>query len=121
MIESFFDLHAWQEGHKLVLAVYKLLADFPKYENYGLSDQIRRCSVSITSNIAEGFSRRSKNEKLQFYSMSLGSLTELQNQLTIARDVGYLDREIYNSLLSQTTVVQKLLHGLSKTTFSHNT
>ena len=73
-IKSFTDLTAWKEGHKLVLLIYKLTKKFPKEESYGLTDQIRRCSVSITSNIAEGFSRKSQKEKLQFYHMSLGSL-----------------------------------------------
>lgn len=66
-IRSFTDLEAWKEGHKLVLAVYKVTKKFPKEEKYALTDQMRRCAVSITSNIAEGFSRQGKKEKIQFY------------------------------------------------------
>jgi four helix bundle protein len=65
-IQSFTDLTVWQEGHKLVIRVYKFTDDFPVKEKYSLIDQMRRCSLSITSNIAEGFSRRGKKEKYSF-------------------------------------------------------
>lgn len=75
---------------------------------------MRRCVVSITSNIAEGFSRQGIKEKIQFYYMALGSLTELQNQLLVARDVGYLPKEKFNELAKQTVEVNKLINGLIK-------
>lgn len=75
---------------------------------------MRRCVISITSNIAEGFSGRSKKEKARFYYVALGSITELQNQLIIAKDLRYLDTEEFNQLISQTTKVQKLINGLVK-------
>jgi four helix bundle protein len=74
-IITFKDLDVWKEGHKLVLNVYSITKPFPAEERFGLIDQMRRCSVSITSNIAEGFSRQGVKEKLQFYYMSKGSLT----------------------------------------------
>ena len=111
-IESFTDLNAWKEAHKLVVMVYKITKSFPKEETYSLIDQMKRCSVSITSNIAEGFSRQSKKEKIQFYFMSKGSLTELQNQLLVAKDVGYLDKNDFSSTASQSVVVHKLINGL---------
>jgi len=80
-IRHFTDLRAWQEGHTLVLAVYKVTKDFPKEELFGLTNQIRRAVVSVTSNIAEGFTRYSSKEKNQFYFVCLGSLAEVQNQL----------------------------------------
>jgi four helix bundle protein len=89
-IKSFINLDAWKEGHKLVMAIYKITDCFPNKEMFGLTSQMRRCSVSITSNIAEGFTRNSYKEKIQFYFISLGSVTELQNQLIIARDIGYI-------------------------------
>ena len=76
-IKSFTDLIAWQEAHKLALIVYKTTKKFPENEKFGLVSQMRRSAVSITSNIAEGFSRVSKKEKLQFYAIARGSLTEL--------------------------------------------
>lgn len=115
-ITSFTKLNAWIEGHKLVLMIYKITKTFPKEELFGLSDQLRRCAVSITSNIAEGFSRNSYKEKLQFYSISLGSTTELQNQILVARDVQYISKEEFNELASQSVIVHKLLNGLIKST-----
>ena len=111
-IKSFTDLIAWQKGHQLVIAIYRATNEFPKKEIFALTNQMCRCAISITSNIAEGFSRKGLKEKIQFYHMSLGSLTELQNQLLIARDVGYLSREEFNNLAKQTIEVSKLINGL---------
>jgi four helix bundle protein len=83
-IYSFTDLKAWKQGHELVLFVYEITKHFPQNEVFGLTSQMRRAVVSITSNIAEGFSRISNKEKAQFYSIALGSLTEIQNQSYIA-------------------------------------
>jgi len=114
MIQKFTDLIGWKKAHKLVIDVYKATKLFPKEEKFGLTSQIRRCAASVTSNIAEGFSRYSKKEKRQFYYMSLGSLTELQNQLLIARDIGYLDGDKVKEIGSQTVEVSKLINSLIK-------
>ena len=111
-IKSFTDLIAWKEAHNVVLAIYKITKEFPREEMFGLVSQMRRCSVSISSNIAEGFSRKSKNEKTQFYHIALGSITELQNQLLIARDLNYLDKEIFLKIAELTVRVSKLINGL---------
>ncbi|MCL4404068.1 four helix bundle protein [Patescibacteria group bacterium] len=111
-IQNFTDLGAWKEGHKLVLMTYALTKKFPQYENYGLADQMRRCAVSITSNIAEGFSRQSYKEKVQFYSMAQGSVTELQNQLMVARDVKYIHEEEFEGAGVQSLTVHKIVSGL---------
>lgn len=113
-ITSFTGLIAWQEAHKLVLMIYTVTKTFPKEEMYSLIDQIRRCAISISSNIAEGFSRQSKKEKSQFYFIAKGSLTELQNQLLVAKDVGYLMKTEFTSIAEQTVTVHKLLNGLIK-------
>lgn len=115
-IHKFTDLIVWQEGHKLVLMVYKATKDFPSEEKFGLTNQMRRAVVSFTSNIAEGFTRKTSKEKYQFYNIAKGSLTELQNQLIIARDVGYLSKESFNQIANQSVVVNKLLNGLLKAT-----
>jgi four helix bundle protein len=120
-IKSFTDLNAWKEGHKLVLSVYKQILNFPKTEQFGLADQMRRCAVSITSNIAEGFSRRTSKDKIQFYYIALGSVTELQNQLIIARDLKYISIDSFKELADQTIIVSKLINGLIKSLSSHNT
>jgi four helix bundle protein len=113
-IRSFTDLDAWKEGHKLVLMTYKITKSFPKEEIFSLVNQMHRCVVSITSNIAEGFSRKSAKEKEQFYAISRGSLTELQNQLLISRDVGYIGNETFQEIANQTVKVQKILSGLTR-------
>ena len=119
-IKSFTDLKAWQEGHKLVLMVYDVTKKFPKEEQFGLTNQIQRAAVSITSNIAVGFSRNSSKEKIQFYAMSRGSLTEVQNQLVIARDIKYLDSKVFGHVADQSILVSKILNGLIKSTNSFN-
>lgn len=83
-------------------------------ERYCLSDQMRRAAISISSNIAEGFSRRTKADKTHFYVQALGSLTELQNQLLVMRDVGYFDKDYFLSISSQTIIVSKLINSLIK-------
>jgi len=111
-IQKFTDLITWQEGHKLVLMVYGETKNFPKEEKYGLISQMQRAVVSITSNIAEGFSRRSSKEKYQFYNTAKSSMTELQNQLLIAKDDGYLSKELFQKIVQQSVIVNKLLSGL---------
>lgn len=113
-IKNFTDLNAWKEAHALVLEIYRLSSSFPKEEQFGLTAQLRRAGISITSNIAEGFSRSSLKEKVQFYSMALGSLTEVESQLITANDLGYFKRDgiMHERLLT----VNKLINGLIKKT-----
>ncbi|MFW6110376.1 MAG: four helix bundle protein [Patescibacteria group bacterium] len=113
-IESFKDLVVWQKGHRLVLAIYKVTSNFPDEEQYGLTSQLRRCAVSITSNIAEGFARKHRKEKIQFLYLALGSLTELQNQITIAHDVGFLKEKELKTITKKTIEVSKLINGSIK-------
>jgi four helix bundle protein len=115
-IKSFTDLVVWQEAHKLVLLIYEITKIFPKEEIFGLVSQMRRGAVSITSNISEGFSRQSSKEKLQFFSIARGSITELQNQLLIARDIGYLGEENFIRVSDKIITVHKLLNALMRTT-----
>lgn len=113
-IKSFTDLNAWKQGHLLVLNIYKITKNFPTEERYGLISQMQRAVVSITSNIAEGFSRNTNKDKVQFYCMAHGSLTELQNQLLISKDLKYLDKNSFDLIAQQTVVVGKLINGLKK-------
>lgn len=113
-IESFTDLNAWKEAHKLAVAIYKTTEQFPASEQFGLSNQLRRAAVSVSSNIAEGFSRSTKPDKIHFNIIAKGSLTEVQSQLLIARDVGYLEDSSFKMLADQSVVEHKLLTGLSK-------
>ncbi len=111
-IKSFKDLKVWQKGHALVIDIYKITDKFPNNEIFGLTSQLRRAAVSITSNIAEGFSRRSSKEKSQFYFTALGSLTELQNQILIAKDIGYIKPETYEDLENRSIEIGKMINGL---------
>lgn len=113
-LTSFTKLAAWREGHALVLLIYRVTKTFPREELFGLVSQIRRAAVSITSNIAEGFSRASYKEKIQFYTMALGSLTELENQLIVARDVGFLAPDTFQTCAEQAILVGRILKGLIK-------
>jgi len=121
-IITFKDLDAWKEGHLLVLMVYEITKLFPRDELFGLTSQMRRAAVSITSNIAEGFSRQSYKEKTQFYSMAQGSVTEIQNQLAVAKDVGYISEQDFYRTDSQAVTVHKIVSGLIKMSksFAHN-
>lgn len=102
--------------------IYNITKTFPKEEIFGLTSQIRRCAVSITSNIAEGFSRQSYKEKLQFYSIAPGSTTELQNQLLIVKDINYITKEQFQDIAEQSVKVHKIINGLIKSskTIIHN-
>ncbi len=113
-IKSFTDLLVWQLGHSFVLAIYKNTQDFPGDEKFGLTNQIRRAAVSFTSNIAEGFSRNSYKEKVQFYSIALGSLTEVQNQLLIARDLHFIPRTQFSLLAEKAIELHKMTNALIK-------
>ena len=83
-------------------------------ELFGLTSQMRRCAVSITSNIAEGFSRQSFKEKAQFYSIAQGSVTELQNQLIVAKDVQYIQGKTFEAINQHSIKVHKIINGLIK-------
>ena len=92
-VKNFKDLLVWQKAFELVIAIYKVTETFPKTEAYGLAQQIRRSSVSIPSNIAEGFRRQHNKEYRQFLYISLGSAGELETQIRIASHLGYLSQE----------------------------
>ncbi|NOZ12532.1 MAG: four helix bundle protein [Acidobacteria bacterium] len=115
-IVDFKEMRVWQMSMDFTESVYRLSNDFPKSEICGLTSQIRRCAVSIPSNIAEGFSRKSTKEFIQFLYVSLGSCSECETQLMIARRVGYLEseREIMVDLISITKMIYSLIASLNK-------
>ena len=115
-IQTFTDLIVWKEGHKLVIQIYQVTKNFPTEEIYGITSQIRRASVSVTSNIAEGFGKKSYKEKIQFYRTASASLFEVKNQLLISRDIGYLQEDAYNQLIDQADSAHKLLNRFMSTT-----
>ena len=109
--KTFQDLVVWQKAHQLVLAIYEFTAHFPKSETYGLALQMRKAAVSIPANIAEGFRRRGKADKVRFLNTSESSLEESRYYLILSEDLGYgKTGEILNSLED----VSRLLHSYSK-------
>jgi four helix bundle protein len=113
-IKNFEDIVAWQKSHQLVLLVYKLTDKYPKQEVFGLTSQSRRCGVSIPSNIAEGFRRRTVNDSLHFYNISQGSLEELRYQMILARDLSYIIEAEYERFNLLAQEVSKVLNGWIK-------
>ncbi|MBI5138686.1 MAG: four helix bundle protein [Candidatus Vogelbacteria bacterium] len=114
MINHFKDLVVYQKSHTLAVEVYKVTRKFPNSEIFALANQMQRAAVSVTSNIAEGFSRKTVNEKLQFYSFSKGSLYELQSQLLISKDLGYVNPDAVFILENLIDEVGRLLTGVQQ-------
>jgi len=117
-IKDFRDLYAWQTSHELAVKTYTLTKHFPASEQFGLTNQIRRAVVSVASNIAEGFGRRTTADRLHFYGMARASLHEVQAQLLIAKDVAYLDAKDYKILEDCSIDCHKILTGLINKTKS---
>ena len=104
----------WQKATELAVVVYSISKAFPKEEIYGLTSQIRRCSVSVPSNIAEGSERDSTRDYLRFINMAHASLAELETQFYIAHRLGYVSEENYQQLQISTAEIGRMLNGLSK-------
>ena len=113
IVYSFEKLKVWQEAKKLVVDVYHLLDNFPKFEKYALCDQIRRAIVSVPSNIAEGSGRRSLKEQIHFLEIAYGSLMETYNQLQISIDLTYITEESVEAIKPSIDAVAKMINGLS--------
>jgi four helix bundle protein len=113
-IKTFRDLIVWQKSMTLVTDVYRASSAFPTSEQYGLTSQLRRCAVSIPSNIAEGFGRDSTNDYLRFLSIANGSLYESQTQLEIARNLDFLHALQFDQLLEQSREIERMLSSLMR-------
>ena len=98
-VKTHHDLNVWKKAISLVTLIYKYTANFPKEEVYGLTSQIRRCAVSIPSNIAEGSARTTKKDYAHFLAIALGSIAELETQLIISKNLSYLSEIILNELI----------------------
>ena len=108
------DLEVWKKSIALVKKIYEISSKFPKEEKYSLTDQIRRCAVSIPSNIAEGSGRGSDKDFIRFLYIALGSLAETETQLIISERLKYLNEETVNVLLSELNNIKRMLLGLIK-------
>ena len=108
---EYTSLEVWIESRKLTNLVYEKTKKFPKEELFGLTNQIRRCSVSIPSNIAEGCGRRTSNDTIQFLHIAKGSLFELETQIYLSLDQKYISELEFNEISNQVLVCKKLING----------
>jgi len=106
------DLNAWKNSIELVTAIYKITESYPKEEKYGLVDQIRRSAVSLPSNISEGAARGHNKEFVQFLYIALGSLSELETQLIISKNLSFLNADNFEQLVNKMNVIRSQLSGL---------
>jgi four helix bundle protein len=109
--KTYKDLNVWQEARKLSKDIYSLTSEFPKEEQFGVINQMRRCAISVPSNIAEGCGRNYPKDSIQFFHISRGSLYELETQLYLNFDLNYIDQTKLNQVLLSTETTRKLLSG----------
>ena len=114
MTRSFEDIMAWQKAHSFVLAVYKETKDFPEDERFGLTSQFRRAAVSIAANIAEGYKKLSKADKLRFFNISQGSLEECRYYCMLSRDLGYINEQTFMFLSEKNSDASYMLNSYIK-------
>ena len=111
-VMSYHDLKVWQKGIELVKTIYLLTRDFPKYETYGLTSQIQRSAVSVPSNIAEGQTRNSTADFQRFIFIAQGSLSEVDTQIVIAQELGYLDKAKGQDVEARILELRRMLYAL---------
>lgn len=111
-VKSYRDLQVWQRSKAFAVEIYRVTEGFPRREQYSLTDQIRRAAVSIPSNIAEGHVRQTDKAFANHLYIALGSAAELDTQLEIGLEVGYLKPEIHRTLIMELTQIIKMLRGL---------
>ena len=110
-MKNFRDLKVWQRAHQLALEVYEATKTFPGEEKYGLTSQIRRSCTSVPTNIAEGCGRDGDAELARFCQIAMGSASEVEYQLLLARDLGFLHKEVYRKLHDGITEVRRMLNS----------
>ncbi len=113
-MRDFKKLKVWERSHRLTLAAYKATATFPREEMYGLTSQIRRSCAAISANIAEGCGRGTNNDLARFLQMALGSASELEYHLLLARDLSLLERADYAHLAREVTEIKRMLTSFVK-------
>ena len=111
-IKSYRDLIAWQKSMDLTLHVYSITETFPNKEMYTMVSQMRRCGISVPSNIAEGHSRNNTGEFKQFLGIAYGSLAELETQVILSNKLGYIDTAKTNEILALASEVGKIINGI---------
>lgn len=114
MTQSFKELHVWQKAHQFVLLIYRITSDYPVYERFGLSSQFQRAAVSIPANIAEGYKKMGKADKLRFMNIAQGSLEECRYYILLSNDLNYISEETYLDLIESIEDVSRLLNSYCK-------
>ena len=114
-MRNFEELEVWQKAHPLTLKLYRATKNFPRSEMFGLTSQIRRAAGSIGANLAEGCGRWGEAELARYVQIAMGSASELQNHLRLAKDLGFLNRSDYDATLKQLTSLRQMLTALLQT------
>jgi four helix bundle protein len=112
-LRDFRELRVWERAHVLAVDIYRATEQFPRFEQFGLTSQIRRAATSIPTNIAEGCGRGSRTELAHYCQISMGSASEMEYLLLLAHDVTYLSSDDYSRVFSQTIEVKKMLSTFS--------
>ena len=120
MAYSFENIIAWQKAHAFVMLVYRVTKHFPKDEIFGLTSQFRRAAVSIEANIAEGYKKLSKADKLRFFNISQGSLEECRDYILLSRDLGYISQIEFEELHTGLETTSKFLNSYCKAIVNNN-
>jgi len=119
MLKNFKELNVWQKAYQLCLEIYRVTRKFPKEEIYGLTSQIRRSAVSIPSNIAEGYGRKTTGEYIQALYVAYGSNCELETQILLSGDLGFVGKEDLSRLQKEIGDVERMLKGLIKSLYKN--
>ena len=119
-VYSFEKLMVWQKSIELAKQIYSISSNFPKEEIYGLTSQIRRAVISISSNIAEGYVKSSSKEQIRFSEIAYGSLMEVLNQVIIAKEIGYISEANYLSIRQSIEEISRMLNALRNSQINKN-
>ena len=119
-MKTHLDLNVWKASTNLAITIYKVTNHFPKEELYGLTSQLRRAAISVPSNISEGAGRTRKAEFIRFLDIAGGSLSELETQLFISKEIGYLPAEKYLSIIGETKTIRAQISGLKRYLYSQS-
>jgi four helix bundle protein len=114
VLKNYKELQVWQKAYQFCLEIYKATRTFPKDEKYGLTSQIRRATISIPSNIAEGYGRKSSGEYIQSLYIAYGSTCELETQLLLSSDLGYIEKADLEGLLKSVGDIERMLKALMR-------
>lgn len=112
MLKNYKELKVWKKSYSLCLMIYRITRNYPKEEIYGLVSQLRRIAVSIPSNIAEGYGRKTTADYIRFLYISYGSLCELETQILLSGDLEYISKDFFNNICDDIAEVERMLKSL---------